>query len=43
MSDKEWTRDSLRAEIARLQGILAAMDEEEDMNYPHKQLNLFEE
>jgi hypothetical protein len=36
-------KDEVKAEIKRLQELLARMEEEEKDNYPHKQLNLFEE
>ena len=32
---------ALRAEIRRLEGIVAALEEEERNNTPHKQLTLF--
>lgn len=37
------TKDEIKAEIKRLQELLARMDEEEKLDFPHKQLNLFEE
>ena len=37
------TKDELKAEIRRLQELLARMEEEERLEFPHKQLNLFEE
>lgn len=33
----------IRAEISRLQAELDALEEEEKINTPHKQLNLFDE
>lgn len=35
------TKEEIKAEIARLQRLLAQMEEEEKDNYPHKQLDLF--
>lgn len=37
------TKDEIKAEIRRLQELLARMEEEEKIDFPHKQLNLFEE
>jgi hypothetical protein len=37
------TKDEIKAEILRLQELLAKMEEEEELDFPHKQLNLFEE
>lgn len=37
------TKDEIKAEIKRLQEILARIEEEEKLDFPHKQLNLFEE
>ena len=37
------TKDEIKAEIRRLQELLAKMEEEEKLDFPHKQLNLFEE
>lgn len=36
-------KDEIKAEIKRLQELLARMEEEEKLDFPHKQLNLFEE
>lgn len=36
------SKEAIKAEISRLQGMLDAMEEEEKNNTPHKQLNLFE-
>lgn len=35
------TKDEIKAENRRLQELLAKMDEEEKLDFPHKQLNLF--
>jgi hypothetical protein len=43
MRREEWTKETLRAEIKRLQLILERMEEEDLMNIPHKQLDLFED
>lgn len=43
MRQEEWTKDTLKAEIKRLQLILERMEETDMLNMPHKQLNLFEE
>ena len=43
MRREEWTKETLRAEIKRLQLILERMEEEDLMNTPHKQLDLFED
>ena len=37
------TKEEIKAEIKRLQDLLARMEEEERLDFPHKQLNLFEE
>ena len=37
------TKEEIKAEIKRLQELLARMEEEEKLDFPHKQLNLFEE
>lgn len=37
------TKEEIKAEIARLQALLKQMENEDELNYPHKQLNLFEE
>jgi hypothetical protein len=37
------TKEEVKAEIKRLQELLARMEEEEKLDFPHKQLNLFEE
>ena len=37
------TKEEVKAEIKRLQELLAGMEEEEKLDFPHKQLNLFEE
>lgn len=37
------TKEEIKSEIKRLQEILARMEEEEKLDFPHKQLNLFEE
>lgn len=37
------TKDEIKAEIKRLQELLARMEEEEKLDFPNKQLNLFEE
>jgi len=37
------TKDEIKAEIKRLQELLARMEEDEKLDFPHKQLNLFEE
>lgn len=37
------TKEEIKAEIRRLQELLAKMEEDEKLDYPHKQLNLFEE
>jgi hypothetical protein len=37
------TKDEIKAEIKRLQELLARIEEEEKLDFPHKQLNLFEE
>ena len=37
------TKDEVKAEIKRLQELLARIEEEEKLDFPHKQLNLFEE
>lgn len=37
------TKEEVKAEIKRLQELLARMEEEEKLDYPHKQLELFEE
>ena len=37
------TKDDIKAEIKRLQELLSRMEEEEKLDFPHKQLNLFEE
>ena len=36
------TKEEIKAEISRLQELLRQMEAEEEMNTPHKQLNLFE-
>ena len=37
------TKEEIKAEIKRLQELLARMEENEKLDFPHKQLNLFEE
>lgn len=37
------TKEEIKSEIKRLQELLARMEEEEKLDFPHKQLNLFEE
>lgn len=37
------TKEEIKTEIKRLQELLARMEEEEKLDYPHKQLNLFDE
>ena len=37
------TKEEIKAEIKRLQELLDKMDEDEKLDFPHKQLNLFEE
>ena len=37
------TKEEVKAEIKRLQELLDKMDEDEKLDFPHKQLNLFEE
>lgn len=37
------TKEEIKAEIKRLQELLAMMEEDEKLDSPHKQLNLFEE
>ena len=37
------TKEDVKAEIKRLQELLARMEEDEKLDFPHKQLNLFEE
>ena len=39
---ENWTRETLKAEIKRLQLILERMEETDMLNMPHKQLDLFE-
>ena len=36
------TKEDIKAEITRLQELLRQMEAEEEMNIPHKQLNLFD-
>ena len=36
------TKEEIKAEIARLQELLRQMEENEEMNTPHKQLELFD-
>lgn len=36
------TKDEIKAEIKRLQEILARMEDEEKLDFPHKQLELFD-
>lgn len=37
------TKDDVKAEIKRLQELLEKMDEDEKLDFPNKQLNLFDE
>jgi len=37
------TKEEIKAEIKRLQELLARMEEDEKLDFPHKQLELFEE
>lgn len=37
------TKEEIKAEIKRLQEILDKMEEDEKLDFPHKQLKLFEE
>ena len=39
---ENWTKETLKAEIKRLQLILERMEETDMLNMPHKQLDLFE-
>ena len=41
-SAKKITKEAIKSEISRLQGMLDAMEEDERNNTPHKQLNLFD-
>lgn len=36
------TKEEIKAEIARLQALLKQMEDDEEINYPHKQLELFD-
>lgn len=36
------TKDEIKAEIRRLQELLAKMEEDEKLDSPHKQLELFD-
>lgn len=36
------TKEEIKAEIKRLQELLEKMEEEEKLDFPHKQLDLFE-
>lgn len=36
------TKEEIKAEIKRLQELLARMEEEEKLDFPHKQLELFD-
>lgn len=40
---ENWTKETLKAEIKRLQLILERMEETDMLNMPHKQLDLFQE
>lgn len=37
------TKEEIKAEIKRLQELLAGMEEGEKLDFPHKQLDLFQE
>lgn len=50
LTERDWVetpietrKASIRAEISRLQSELNALEEEEKINTPHKQLNLFDQ
>ena len=41
--EEQLTKRQIKAEIKRLQKLLEKIEEDELLNYPHKQLDLFEE